>query len=124
MPFLRKTSMRLPSKMRFISAQLNALLENGAELALSNARHANSLAKMLYEGVLELAHDNPSISLPNQTEANAVFPIFPESVTAKLQEHYRFYIWNQATGQVRWMCGWDNSEDDVRSILAALKDAL
>ena len=47
MPYLRKTSMQLASKMRFVSAQLNALFENKAALALDNARHANKMANKL-----------------------------------------------------------------------------
>lgn len=124
MPFLRKTSMQLPSKMRFVSAQLNALLENGAELALGNARRANAMAKKLYEGVVEIAASNPLVLVPNPTEANAVFPILPKEVTASLQSQYRFYVWNQFTGQVRWMCAWDTTDEDVEGLLAALRSAL
>lgn len=98
MPFLRKTSMQLPSKMRFVSAQLNALLENKAEVALGNARHANAMAKKLHEGVVAIASKHSEVTVPNPTEANAVFPILPAQITEKLQSQYRFYVWNQATG--------------------------
>ena len=124
MPFLRKTSMQLSSKMRFTSAQLNALLENNAELAISNAKHANNLAKMLEEGVLKIAADFPQVKLPNRADANAVFPVLPFDVIEKLQEQYRFYVWNQETGQVRWMCAWDNQVEDVEGLLATLRKVL
>ena len=124
LPFLRKTSMQLASKMRFMSAQLNTLLENGADLALTNAKHANAMAMRLYEGVTAIAAENPAVTVPNPTEANAVFPILSELVTEKLLESYRFYVWNQATGQVRWMCAWDTTEADVDGLLAALKAVL
>ena len=124
LPFLRKTSMQLASKMRFMSAQLNALLENGADLALTNAKHANAMAMRLYRGVTEIAAQNRGVSVPNPTEANAVFPVLSEQVTEKLLENYRFYVWNQATGQVRWMCAWDTTEADVDGLLAALKSVL
>ena len=124
MPFLRKTSMQLPSKMRFVSAQLNALLEDGAALALGNAKHANAMAAKLYEGVVKIAKANKNVTVPNPTEANAVFPVLPKAITAKLQKKYRFYVWNQATGQVRWMCAWDTTPEDVDGLLAALKEAL
>jgi threonine aldolase len=123
-PFLRKTSMQLASKMRFASAQLNVLLENGAELALSNGKHANDLAKVLEAGLLEIAQEFPVVSLPNRAEANAVFPVLPVDVIAKLQEQYRFYVWDQSIGQVRWMCAWDNQTEDVQGLLAALRVAL
>lgn len=124
MPFLRKTSMQLPSKMRFVSAQLNALLENKAEVALGNALHANAMAKKLHEGVVAIASKHSVVTVPNPTEANAVFPILPAEVTEKLQSQYRFYVWNQATGQVRWMCAWDTTEEDVVGLLSALEQAL
>jgi len=123
-PFLRKTSMQLPSKMRFVSAQLTALFEADAKLALANAHHANDMAKRLYEGVVKIAKGNKSISVPNPTEANAVFPVLPAAITKKLQRDYRFYVWNQATGQVRWMCAWDTTAADVDGLLSALRDAL
>ncbi len=123
-PFLRKTSMQLASKMRFASVQLNTLLENGAELALANANHANGLAKQLEAGILEIAAEFPQVSLPNRAEANAVFPILPMDVIEKLQQQYRFYIWDQGTGQVRWMCAWDNQSEDVEGLLSALRSVL
>jgi threonine aldolase len=124
MPYLRKTSMQLPSKMRFVSAQLNALFENKAAVALANARHANQMAKKLHEGVVAIAAKSSSVTVPNPTQANAVFPILPAEVTNKLLESYRFYVWNQATGQVRWMCAWDTQESDVDGLLAALDQAV
>jgi threonine aldolase len=53
-----------------------------------------------------------------------VFPVLPEKVAEELVAKYRFYVWNQETGQVRWMCSWDTTEDDVEGILAALRSAL
>ena len=124
MPYLRKTSMQLSSKMRFVSAQLNALFEDDAKLALQNAKHANAMAQKLYEGVVAISKKHKEIKIPNPAEANAVFPILPPKITAKLQKSYRFYVWNQATGQVRWMCSWDTQPKDVDGLLEALKHAL
>ena len=124
MPYLRKTSMQLSSKMRFVSAQLIALFENDARVALTNARHANAMAKRLHDGVVAIAKKHKEVKVPNPTEANAVFPILPKKVTAKLQKDYRFYVWNQETGQVRWMCAFDTTPQDVDGLLEALKKAL
>ena len=122
-PFLRKTSMQLPSKMRFVSAQLIGLLEN--DLAINNAKHANAMAKRLDEGVRELAElSNGRISVPNPTQANAVFPILPMDLIEQLQKEYRFYVWDYRTGQVRWMCAWDTKPEDVEGLLASLAKAL
>jgi threonine aldolase len=86
-PFLRKTSMQLPSKMRFVSVQLMALLEN--DLAIRSARHANAMAKALDAGIRELAELSCGrVSVPNPTQANAVFPILPTEIIESLQEKY------------------------------------
>lgn len=122
--YLRKTSMQLASKMRFVSAQLNALFENNAAVAIENARHANAMAAKLYAGITEIAKSNPSVQVPNKAEANAVFPILPAAITEKLQQDYRFYVWNQATGQVRLMCSFDTAEEDVTGLLAKLSELL
>lgn len=124
MPFLRKTSMQLASKMRFFSAQLIALFENGAAVAIENAKNANAMASRLYDGVQAIAAKHPEVIVRNKAEANAVFPELPEAVTNKVMADYRFYVWNQATGQVRWMCSWDTTQEDVDGILAALERAL
>lgn len=124
MPFLRKTSMQLASKMRFFSAQLIALFENNAAVALENAKNANAMASKLYEGVLAIAAKHPEVIVRNKAEANAVFPELPEKVANQIMADYRFYVWNQATGQVRWMCSWDTTQEDVDGILQALEKAL
>ena len=82
------------------------------------------MAAKLYSGVMEISNDSPEVTVPNPADANAVFPILPSEVTAKLQEQFRFYIWDQTTGQVRWMCSWDTTEEDVEGLLAALRAAL
>lgn len=124
LPYLRKTSMQLASKMRFVSCQLNALFQDGAAVAIANGLHANAMAAKLYEGITEIAKSNPLVQVPNKAEANAVFPILPADVTQKLQQDYRFYVWNQATGQVRLMCSFDTTEEDVNGLLAKLSQLL
>lgn len=110
--------MQLASKMRFISAQLVALLEN--ELWLKNAQHSNAMALRLEAGVAKI----PGVVLPRKVEANAVFPILPADVTERLQENFKFYVWNQATGEVRWMCSWDTTESDVDDFITAVADEM
>jgi threonine aldolase len=115
MKFVRKSAMQLSSKMRFISAQLIALF--GTDLYLRNANHANAMAQRLYDGISNI--DGIEAGLPPQ--ANALFPTLPAEVTERLQQSVRFYVWNHLTGQVRWMCSWDTTEDDVDSFVAAVR---
>lgn len=122
--YLRKINMQLSSKMRFISAQLIALLDG--DLWRRNADHANAMAARL-RGALEEGLADGSVtglSFSQPTQANAVFAVLPAGVADKVREAYRFYDWNQSTGEVRWMCGFDTTPEDVDNFVAALKKEL
>jgi threonine aldolase len=116
-PYLRKQSLQLASKMRFLAAQLEALLHD--ELWLRNARQANRMAALLAEGVSRL--DGVHITRPVQ--ANVVFARIPRPVISTLLEQFDFYVWDERLDEVRWMCAWDTTEDDVREFVAAVGQA-
>jgi threonine aldolase len=113
--FLRKTSMQLASKMRFLSAQFVAMLTD--DLWLRSAGHANAMASRLHDGVGDLS----GVTITQSVDANAVFVLLPEQVASRLQERFHFYTWDQATGEVRWMCAWDTTESDVDDFVAAVR---
>jgi threonine aldolase len=117
-PFLRKLDMQLASKMRFVSAQLIALYEG--DLWLRSASHANAMAARLRSAVEGL----PGVTLTQATQSNAVFAIVPAGVADRLRESFRFYDWNPATGEVRWMCAFDTTPDDIDAFAAALRREL
>jgi threonine aldolase len=116
--FLRMGSMQLASKMRFISAQLIALLEG--DLWLRSARHANAMARRLAAAVAEV----PGGSVNRPVQANAVFTILPEDVAERLRKRYHFHTWNEATGEVRLMTAFDTTEDDVAAFASALAEEM
>ncbi|WP_327086205.1 low specificity L-threonine aldolase [Nonomuraea sp. NBC_01738] len=116
--YIRKTFMQLSSKMRFVSAQFEALL--GGDLWLRNARQANAMGRRLAEAVSDI----PGVVVPRPVEANAVFAILPAEVTERLQKRFRFYTWNEATGEVRWMCAFDTTEADVDAFAAAVAEEM
>ncbi|SDJ40224.1 threonine aldolase family protein [Streptomyces indicus] len=118
MKHLRKMSMQLASKMRFVSVQLEALLAK--DLWLRNARHSNEMAQRLAEGV-RAVH---GVEILYEVQANAVFARLPQEVSRRLMERYRFYFWDETAGDVRWMCSFDTREDDVDSFVAALKEEM
>jgi threonine aldolase len=118
MPHLRKLSMQLAAKMRFVSVQFEALL--AGDLWLRSAAHANAMAQRLAAGVRAVS--GVEISYPVQ--ANAVFARLPHDVTERLLKRYRFYYWNEAAGEVRWMCSFDTTEEDVDGFLAALHEEM
>ena len=117
-PFVRKTNMQLASKMRFISAQLVALLSD--DLWLRNAGHANAMAQRLSEGVRQIA----GVQVVPPVQANAIFAILPPDVTTRLQERFHFYTWDHITGEVRWMCAWDTTEADVDEFVTAIAEEM
>lgn len=118
MPYLRKLSMQLASKMRFTSAQLLALFDDG--LGIRAAAHANAMAARL-RGALD-ADPVGGLSFSQATEANAVFAVLPNDAADCIRERVRFYDWDRAAGEVRWMCSWDTTEADVDGFVAAIRE--
>ena len=118
MPFLRKQSMQLASKMRFVAAQFDALLDGDAWRR--PAAHANAMAARLAAAVDGL----PRVRITQPVQANAVFAILPSEVTGRLRERYFFYTWDESTGEVRWMCSWDTTAGDVDAFAAAVAEEL
>ncbi|MCP3820232.1 low specificity L-threonine aldolase [Streptomyces sp. A3M-1-3] len=112
--FLRKAATQLASKMRFISAQFIALMESG--LWLANARHANEMARRLADAVSGMA----DVRIVQPVQTNAVFAILPADATARLQKSFPFYVRNERTGEVRWMCSFDTAPEDVDAFAAAI----
>ncbi len=121
MPFLRKTDMQLSSKMRYVSAQLNALYESG--LALELAQQANQMATLLHERVSEVASKTDKVVLNLDSPANAVFPIMDREVAQKLRETWSFYDWDESIGQVRLMCSWNTTSDEIARFEKDLREA-
>lgn len=122
--YLRKLTMQLASKMRFVSAQLLALYED--DLWRRSASHANAMAARL-RGSLEdavAAGRIEGLAFTQQTQANAVFATLPPGVADRLRERFRFYDWNPATGEVRWMTAFDTTESDIDAFVAAVTEEL
>jgi threonine aldolase len=116
--YLRKQSMQLASKMRFTAAQFVALLTD--DLWLRNATHANAMARRLAEGVAEV--DGVTLAYP--VEANGVFVALPSAVTEALQAEFPFYVWDESTGVVRWMCSFDTTEEDVDAFVELVAEVM
>jgi len=118
--FLRKFNMQLSSKMRFVSAQLIALLEG--DLYLRNASHSNAMAQRLRAGVEAGLADGSieGVGFTQPTQANGVFATLPAGVADRLRESFRFYDWDASKNEVRWMCSFDTTEDDIDALVAAI----
>ena len=122
--FLRKLNMQLASKMRFVSAQLLALLND--DLYLRSAAHANAMAAKL-RSALEAGIASGSIkglSFSQPTDANAVFAVLDNAPADRIRERVRFYDWDRAGGEVRWMTAFDTTEADVDNFVSVITEEL
>jgi threonine aldolase len=106
--YLRKQGMQLASKMRFVSAQLDALLSN--DLWRKNAQQANRMAGLLQKELSKIS----KVKIVYKVEANGVFAQIPRQAIAKLKKRYFFYVWDEERSVVRWMCSFDTTEQDVK----------
>lgn len=117
-PFVRKQVTQLPSKMRFIAAQLTALLDD--DLWIRNAQHANAMSQLLFEQV----RDVPGVDLARGPVVNSQYPILPADRIAELQDWSFFYDWDVHLHQVRWMTAWDTTVEDVMAFAAGIRTVL
>ena len=118
MPYLRKQSMQLASKMRYVAAQFEALLTD--ELWRRAAGHANAMAARLAEALEGIE----GVRLTQAVQANVVFAVLPPGAAERLQRDWGFYTWDEHTGEVRWMCSHDTRAEDVDAFAAAVAAAL
>ena len=111
--YLRKMSMQLSSKMRFVSAQLLALFEGN--LGIRSATHSNSMARQLREALEERISSGAisGLSFSAPTHANAVFAVLDPEISDRIRTKFRFYDWDRQAGEVRWMCSFDTTSSDI-----------
>ena len=114
--YLRKQTLQLASKMRFLAAQFDALLTD--ELWRENAGNANAMATRLADAIAFA----PGLEITRLVEANAVFATLPAAARDELQRRFHFYTWDEGKGEVRLMCSWDTTAEDVDEFAAAIVD--
>ncbi|MGH8102666.1 MAG: threonine aldolase family protein, partial [Chthoniobacterales bacterium] len=109
--YRRMQGMQLSSKMRFIAAQFDALLDS--DLWLKSATHANRMASMLADGLGSI----DGIQLTQKVQANEVFAILPRQHIAALQEQAAFQVWTENISEARFVTSFDTTEEDVRTFI-------
>ena len=124
MTYLRKFTMQLASKMRFISAQLQTLCDDGLGLRL--AQHSNQMAALLRSRLEEAiaAGDISGLTFSQPTQVNGVFAVMPPEAADRLRDTVRFYDWNRDIGEVRWMCSFDTTEADIDWFVGEIQKVL
>lgn len=116
--YIRKQSMQLYSKMRFVGAQFVAYFEN--DLWKSTAAHANKMAKLLKNEVAKIKE----INITQPVDANGIFAVVPRKIIEPLQERFFFYIWDETKPEVRWMTSFDTTEEEIFEFVGLIKELL
>ncbi|HEY5589583.1 MAG TPA: low specificity L-threonine aldolase [Paludibacter sp.] len=117
-PYFQKQSAQLFSKNRFIATQFTALLTN--DLWLRMATHANKMAQLLAAEMKLIS----GVKITREVQANAVFAIIPEKAIVPLQRLFPFYVWDEQTQELRWMCSFDTTEDEIKNFAKSLRDLI
>jgi len=115
--FIRKQSAQLASKMRYLSVQFSTYLQH--DFWLKNAAHANEMAKLLYHELSKY----PEIRFTQKPETNALFLTLPRPVIDELLKQWFFYFWNETNNEIRLVCSFDTSKEDVSAFLTDLEKA-
>lgn len=116
--YIRKQATQLYSKNRFIAAQFDAYLTDNLYITL--ASHSNAMAKHLEKLLKEI----PQVQITQKVESNAVFAIIPKWLTEELLKKYYFYIWDEQTGEVRWMCSFNTQKENIEEFVADIKSLI
>ena len=116
----RKQVMQLASKMRYLAAQIDALLDE--ERWLVGARRANARAGQLAAALGAV----PDVQIAYPVQANGVFTVMNRELADRLLADWSVQVWSEtADGRVvlRWMTAFDTSEQDVTDLAAAIVTA-
>jgi threonine aldolase len=115
--YLRKQTLQLASKGRFLAAQFEAMFEGG--LWRRNAAQANAMATRLAERLGEI----PGVTITQRVQANGVFAVMPRQAADVVRARWPFYTWDETKREERLMCSWDTTAEDVDGFASALAEA-
>lgn len=116
--FIRKLVTQLHSKMRFISAQYEAMLTDDLFIALGG--QANRAANKLFNKTSTIS----SLQLHSPPQANSMFPTIGRENRTLLQQWAHFYDWDVTKNQVRWMTAWDVTDQAIDQFVAGVQTVL
>jgi threonine aldolase len=116
-PYLRKQQTQLTSKMRFVAAQFDALLQD--DLWRASAAHANAMARRLAAGAATV----PGVEIVYPVQANAVFARLDPKHIVALQQDWFFHVWDEQASIVRWMAAFDTTEADIDAFVASIRSS-
>jgi threonine aldolase len=117
-PFVQKQSMQLASKMRYLAAQLDALL--GDDRWRHYAAHANAMAQRLYARVKNIR----GVRVTRPVRCNAVFATLDRAAVEAIQREFFFYVFDERMPEVRWMTHWATTPQDVDAFAECIAGAI
>jgi len=115
--YLRKQTLQLASKSRFLAAQFIAMF--GGDLWRRNAVHANAMAARLADAIGGI----PGVTITQAVQANGVFAVMPRQAAETVRARWPFYTWDESSGEERLMCSWDTTAEEVDGFAGALAEA-
>lgn len=113
--YVRKQVTQLPSKMRYLAAQFNAVLDD--DLWIDLALHSNSMAAELHRRTKNI----DGVELAAAPAVNSLFPILPSAAIEALRRWCFFWDWDVSRHQVRWMTAWDTTLQDVAAFAEGVR---
>ncbi len=116
--YYRKQTCQLYSKMRYLSAQFIPYLSEN--IWLENAQKSNAFAQILFSEMKQIK----GVEITQKVESNAIFFILPKNISEKLREHYFFYDWDTSRNEMRLVCSWDTTDNDITNFINFLKSLI
>ena len=116
--YLRKQTTQLYSKSRFIAAQFEEYLKDGLYLKL--AGQSNSMARYLAQQLQGIEE----VTISRSVDSNAVFAIIPSWLDAELHKKHYFYVWDESINEVRWMCSFNTTKEDIDYFVEDIKQLI
>ncbi len=114
--YYRKQTTQLFSKMRYLSAQFIPYLSEN--IWLENAQKSNAAAQLLASEMMKF----DCIEITQKVESNSIFFIIPKEISDKLLERYFFYEWDAARHEMRLVCSWDTTQEDISEFINYLRE--
>lgn len=113
--YIRKQTCQLASKMRYISAQFIAYLQDG--LWRRCAEHSNMMASRLRKELESV----PEVHFTQKVESNQLFLTMPRPAIDRLMKDYFFYFWNEAENEIRFVTSFDTTDEDISQLVESVR---
>jgi len=122
--YRHKQMMQLASKQRFIAIQFLTLLEN--DLWKTSTEHSNSMAQLLKKHLelISKKNDQQLIRITRPVETNAIFLEIPRDWYEPLSKIFPFYMWRTKYCEVRLMCSFDTTENDIELFINKMNELI